>query len=87
MSRKDKLIDRLLSMPRDFTWEELSKVLAQFGYTELKNGKTGGSRRKFANAAKDVISFHKPHPANIVKHYAISDLVDFLRNRGYIKNE
>jgi hypothetical protein len=71
MSKRDKLLDRLLSNPKDFACEELSKVLTQFGYTEMKTGKTGGFRRKFANANKDVNSFHKPHPGNIVKRYAL----------------
>ncbi len=45
MSKTQKLVDRLLSVPADFTWDELVKVLASYGYTEIKKGKTGGSRR------------------------------------------
>jgi hypothetical protein len=47
MSKNEKLVQRLLSLPKDFTWKELVKLLALFGYAELKKGKTGGSRRKF----------------------------------------
>jgi len=36
MSRTEKLLQRLLSIPKDLTWEELVKILAQFGYTELR---------------------------------------------------
>jgi hypothetical protein len=39
MSRHEKLISRLLSSPRDFTWGELIKVLAGFGYAEVKREK------------------------------------------------
>jgi hypothetical protein len=60
MSRQEKLITRLLSVPKDFTWEELIKALALFGYEELRGGKTGGSRRRFADADKNVITLHKP---------------------------
>ncbi len=85
MAKIDKLIERLLTFPADFTWEELIKVLAHFGYTELKKGKTGGSRRKFADAQKHIISLHKPHPGNILKRYQIEDIVASLKEKGYIK--
>ncbi|MFD1258069.1 hypothetical protein ACFQ3S_14775 [Mucilaginibacter terrae] len=52
MSRKEKLISRLLSVPKDFTWEELAKVLTNFGYEEFTGGKTGGLRRKFIDQNK-----------------------------------
>jgi len=41
MSRKDKLIERLKGRPRDFTWEELTRLLDGLGYAETKSGKTG----------------------------------------------
>lgn len=44
-------------------------------YIEMKTGKTGGLRRKFANKEKDVICLHKPHPQNILKSYQIDDVV------------
>jgi len=87
MSRTDKLILRLLSIPRDFTWEELTKLLGLFGFVELKKGKTGGSRRKFADDKKNVIILHKPHPGNIVKEYAIRQIITQLKDKGYIKDE
>ncbi|HEY1018004.1 MAG TPA: type II toxin-antitoxin system HicA family toxin [Sediminibacterium sp.] len=87
MSQNQKLIDRLLSGPKDFTWDELIKVLAHFGYTELKKGKTGGSRRKFANEQKHIITLHKPHPAQIMKRYQLEQVVGALKEKGKIKNE
>ncbi len=35
MSKKDKLIDRLLKKPKDFTFDEMESLLSYFGY-ELK---------------------------------------------------
>jgi hypothetical protein len=87
MSKADKLIFRLLSIPKDFTWEELTKLLGLFGFVELKKGKTGGSRRKFADDKKNVIILHKPHPGNIVKEYAIRQIITQLKDKGYIKDE
>ncbi|HEX9509842.1 MAG TPA: type II toxin-antitoxin system HicA family toxin [Puia sp.] len=87
MSRTEKLIQRLLAIPKDLTWEELVKILAQFGYSELKKGKTGGSRRKFADDKKNIIILHKPHPGNIVKEYVIKQVTWHLKEKGHIKNE
>ena len=84
MAKIQKLIERLLSFPRDFTWEELIKIMNHFGYNELSKGKTGGSRRKFANSEQHVISLHKPHPGSILKRYQLDDVIDALRERGHL---
>ncbi len=81
MSKIEKLIQKFLSIPKDLTWEEFSKVLNHYGYVELKKkGKTGGSRRKFINNKKDndVIIAHKPHPQNVVKKYIIEQAIEKL---------
>ncbi len=79
-----KLINRLLAVPKDFTWDELTKVLAIYGYAELTGGKTGGSRRRFIDKNKAIIALHKPHPANIVKAYAIREVIAHLKEKGHI---
>lgn len=87
MSQSEKAVQRLLSIPKDFTWEELSKVLVKFGYIELKTGKTGGSRRKFSDEKMNVIILHKPHPGNIIKEYAIKQVIVHLKEKGHVKDE
>lgn len=87
MAKIEKLIERLLSKPNDFTWEELTKVLGHYGYCELKKGKTGGSRRKFVDETNNIISLHKPHPKNILKRYMINDVIDHLKEKGKLKDE
>lgn len=87
MSRHEKSISRLLSVPKDYTWDELIKILSAFGYDEVKGGKTGGSRRRFADKSKNIITLHKPHPSNIVKGYAIREVIVELKAKGYIKDE
>jgi len=84
MSKKDKLVERLLSVPKDFKWDELVKVLSCFRYKELKNGKTGGSRRKFINENNDVVILHKPHPHPEVKEYALQQVITHLKDKGYV---
>lgn len=87
MAKIEKLIERLESKPTDFTWEEALKILNHFGYQELEKGKTGGSRRKFADNTKHIISLHKPHPGNILKHYQMNLIITALKERGKLKNE
>ena len=80
MSKIEKLIAKFQSNPKDLTWEELTKILAHFGFVELsKKGKTGGSRVKFANENKDIINLHKPHPSNIFKPYLIKQIIEKLK--------
>ncbi|MGI9256406.1 MAG: hypothetical protein ACR2PY_05675 [Salinispira sp.] len=50
MSKIEKLTLRLQSKPKDFTWQELKKILANFGYEEKSKSKVGGSRVKFIHS-------------------------------------
>lgn len=84
MSRRDKLIARLKGRPRDFTWEELVRLLEGLGYAEAKTGRTGGSRRRFVHPTAPVIALHKPHPGNIVKMYVVDDVLRMLTEEGLI---
>ena len=79
MSKFDKLTTRLLSVPADFTWDELLKLLRALGYDELAAGKTGGSRRAFSNATTSaIIRLHKPHPGNVLKQYQLKQVIQQL---------
>lgn len=82
MSKIEKALIRFYSIPSDLTWDELVNVLTHYGYNEIKKGKTGGSRRKFANENKNIISLHKPHPGNIVKEYVIKQVIDHLKTNN-----
>ena len=84
MSQKDKLIERLLRMPKDFTFEETVQLMGYFGYTNAPGGKTGGSRIAFTNISGDYIRMHKPHPRSILKAYQVKNLIDDLKERGFI---
>ena len=84
MSRRDKLVARLRGKPKDFTWDELVRLLEGLGYSEAAAGKTGGSRRRFVHAAAPTFALHKPHPGNIVKMYVIEDVLRVLTEEGLI---
>jgi hypothetical protein len=84
MSKKEKLIRRLLSRPTDFSFDELTTLLGSFGYTLETTGKTSGSRTMFTNEDGDYIRLHKPHPRNILKLYQVDDIVSTLSERGLL---
>ncbi len=79
MSRKKKLISRFQQRPKDFTWDELTSLLKYLGYWEVKTGRTGGSRRRFLHHSAAAVTLHKPHPQNVLKRYAIDQVLDLLR--------
>lgn len=87
MSKKEKLLQRLLSIPRDFTWDELVTLMYYMGFEEERTGKTGGSRRKFLDPRGGAINLHKPHPGNIVKVYVIKRVIQHFKDNEYLKNE
>ena len=84
MGQKEKLIEKLLNNPKDFTFQEASTLLNRFGYEQIKGGKTGGSRIAFVNNKKDYIRMHKPHPRNILKPYQVNNLINDLIERGLL---
>ena len=85
MSKHDKLIKKLKTKPKDFTYNELKTLLIGLGYEELSKGKTSGSRVVFLHQkTKHLIRLHKPHPKNILKMYQISLILDELSNTGEI---
>ena len=83
MSKKEKLIARLLSGTSAFTWQELTALLQQLGYTRLEGT---GSRVKFDNGdVAAMINLHRPHPGNELKRYARSQVIEKLRAGGLIE--
>ena len=84
MSRKEKLILKFQQRPKNFTWDELTSLLKYLGYREIKTGKTGGSRRRFVHDSAVIITLHKPHPQNILKRYAVDQVLDILKQEELI---
>lgn len=85
MTKSFKLLQRLIVIPRDFTWKELITVLDHFGFRQHEH--SHGSRRKFVDDQKNIISLHQPHPGNIVKQYAIKQVIARLKELGYLSDE
>lgn len=80
MSKATKLRKRLLSIPKDFTWDELVIVVKGYGFEERTD--SGGSRRCFVSSKGQKIFLHEPHPHNTVKAYALREVVSSLKEFG-----
>ncbi len=86
MSKAEKLLKRFLSKPKDFTFDELARLLQGFGYEEVKMGKTSGSRVAFINyETKHIIRLHKPHPRPELKRYQMDNVEEELKSKGIIQ--
>lgn len=84
MGKKDKLIKRLKSKPKDFTFDEAESLLQYFDYERSDKGKTSGSRVCFKSQIHAPIMLHKPHPQKELKEYQIKDLIEKLEGEGLI---
>jgi hypothetical protein len=85
MTKKDKLTARLLQRPRDFTWDELVRLLGSLGFESVKGGKAGGSRQRFIHRASGaVISLHRPHPHKELKTYQLDQVIEVLQEEGLL---
>lgn len=83
MSKKDKLIEKLLKKPKDFTFAEMESLLSYFGY-QLKQGGTGSGVKFKKDGSNEVINFHKPHPNGILKKYVLDQVIEKLRKDGLL---
>ncbi len=85
MSKVEKPIKRLKSCPKDFTYQELVKLLTFLGYGQIDKGKTAGSRVGFYNEKTDsLILLHKPHPGNQLSVAAVKSVYQRLKDKGEI---
>lgn len=85
MSKQKKLIERFLSKPNDFTYDELVQLLKIFGYVEDVTGKTSGSAVRFIREKNfSQIRFHKPHPQKIIKRYILQYVKEMLESEGLL---
>ena len=80
MSQHEKELERLKSLPKDYTYDEAKSLLKRLGFVENNKGKTSGSRVCFYRKEDNrVINLHKPHPQPIMKVYAVKELKEFLK--------
>lgn len=86
MSKKNKLLQRLITRPKDFTYEEVRTLLESLGFYECQRGKTSGSAVSFVNYnTKLELKIHKPHPKNILKPYQIEMIIEIIKRLEGLK--
>ena len=84
MGQKEKLIQRLKSKPKDFTFDDAETLLKYLDFIRSNKGKTSGSRVMFSNENHGNILLHKPHPQKELKAYQIKQLLEFLEEEDLI---
>ena len=77
MGKKEKLIERLKSKPKDFTFDEMQNLLELLGFEMSNKGKTSGSRVKFKNGNVSVY-LHRPHPRKELLEDQVKDILSIL---------
>jgi hypothetical protein len=80
MSKAEKILQRLLTKPKDFSYSELKTVLGLFDYIEEQGA---GSRVCFKTSTHKI-KLHKPHPGNILKQYQLDLVIDELKKQKLI---
>jgi len=84
MTKKDKLLTRLKSLPKDFTYDETISILSHFGFSEQNKGKTSGSRVEFTDGTNSII-LHKPHgDRKEMRNYQLRQIIEILQELNYI---
>ena len=85
MGQKEKLITRLKTRPKDFTFDELERLLGYLSYVRDNKGKTSGSRVVFTSSQhRTRIMLHRPHPGNELRGYQIDQIIENLEQEGLI---
>ena len=84
MGQKEKLIKKLKSRPKDFTFDEAETLLGYFTYCRSNKGRTSGSRVMFISNEHAPILLHKPHPRKELLDYQVKQLIEVLEQEGLI---
>jgi len=78
VSKNEKLLAKLLNEQTLFTWPEWVTLLRRLGYTQIEGA---GSRVKFdIGNPSAMITLHRPHPDNALKHYIRRQIIEHLRS-------
>ena len=85
MGQKEKLIKKLKSRPKDFTFDEAETLLKYLTCSRSDKGRTGGSRVMFVSNEYAPILLHKPHPRKELVddfHGAVDDYLELCEAQG-----
>lgn len=84
MGQKEKLIQKLKSRPKDFTFQEAETLLNYLTYQRFNKGRTSGSRVMFYSEGRAPVLLHKPHPRKELLEYQVKQLIEVLEQEGLL---
>ena len=85
MGQREKLIAKLKSNSKSFTFDEAEALLRYFSYYRKNKGKTSGSRVMFVSEEhRTKIIMHKPHPRKELPEYQVKQLREQLEQEGLL---
>lgn len=75
MSKFDKLLERIISLSKDMRFDELRKVLENYGYT-MHSPKGGSSHYTFRKPGKMPITIPKHEPIKKVYVQMVKEVIE-----------
>ena len=84
MGQKEKLIEKLKTRPKTFTFDDAEALLRYFTYKRSNKGRTSGSRVMFVSDTYAPILLHRPHPRKELLEYQVKQLIEVLEQEGLI---
>lgn len=84
MSKIEKLIAWMMTVPKNMPVADLDRIMAHFGYVrDNGNGGSGVKYRRLSDGS--IANFHLPHRANTehaIPTYVIRQIIEELKKRG-----
>ena len=85
MGQKEKLITKLKSNSKTFTFADAESLLGYLSFYRSNKGRTSGSRIMFSSEKYHTkILLHKPHPRKELLEYQVKLLIEQLKQEGLI---
>lgn len=75
MSRWDKLLNKIKTLSKDVRFDELRKILENYGYT-MYSPKSGSSHYTFRKNGKSPITIPKHEPIKVIYVKMIKELIE-----------
>jgi hypothetical protein len=85
LGQKEKLIAKLKTNPKTFSFDDAESLLGYFTYYRSNKGITSGSRVMFtSDRYRSKILLHKPHPRKELLEYQVKQLIELLEQEGLL---
>ncbi len=79
MSRFDKLLQRICSLDKDMRFDELRRILENYGYT-MKQPHSGSSHYTFRKSGREPITIPRHEPIKKVYVQMVKEIIESEEN-------